>query len=105
MKAFDNMVDAINDLKARGFTTDFNLKENYIECSNSKRQLLPNEFDIMEVYRFEGMTNPDDQAILYAIESHDGLKGVLVNAYGVYADPISQALVAKLSTPVPDEKI
>ncbi len=105
MKNFDNMVDAINDLKARGYDLDFNLKENYLECANTKRQLSPHEFDIMEVYRFEGMTNPSDSSILYAIQSHDGLKGVLVNAYGVYADTVSQALVAKLNTPVPDEHI
>lgn len=105
MKTYDNMVDAINDLKTRGYDLDFNLKENYLECANIKRQLSPNEFDIMEVYRFEGMTNPSDNSILYAIQSHDGLKGVLVNAYGVYADAVSQALVTKLNTPVPDEHI
>ncbi len=105
MKSFDTLVDAINDLKARGFDRDFNLKENYIECSNSKRQLSPGEFDIVEVYRFEGMTNPSDQAILYAIKSHDGLMGTLVNGYGPTADPISQQLVAKLNTPIPDEHL
>jgi hypothetical protein len=98
MKAFNNMVDAINDLRARGFDMDFNLRETELECTTNGRNLSPDEFDIVEVFRFEGMTNPSDQSILYAIESHDGLKGVLVNGYGPSADPISQAMVAKLAT-------
>lgn len=98
MKAFNNMVDAINDLRARGFDMDFNLRENFVECTNNGRNIPPDEFEIKEVYRFEGMTNPSDQSILYAIESKDGLKGVLVNGYGPSADPISQAMVAKLAT-------
>jgi hypothetical protein len=97
MRAFNTLVDAINDLKARGYNRDFNLRETYIQCSESGTQLSPDEFEIMEVYRFEGMTDPDDQTVLYAIEGKNGMKGVLVNAYGPGADPISQQLVAKLT--------
>lgn len=97
MAAYTTLVEGINDLKKKGYDMDFNLRETYIECASTKQQLSPSEFEITEVHRFEGMTNPSDQTILYAIESKHGLKGVLINAYGVYADPISQELVAKLS--------
>ena len=83
-------------LKQRGDTRDFNLKEDVLECSEAGSRLSPKDFDIVEVYRFEGMTNPEDQAILYAIESKDGMKGVWVNGYGLYADPISAEMVEKL---------
>lgn len=98
MKSYDTLTEALADLKARGYDRDFNLRETCIECTNSKRQLSPADFEITEVYRFEGMTNPSDQSILYAIESHDGMKGTLVNAYGPDADPVSQELIAKLRT-------
>lgn len=97
MKQYATLVDALNDLRARGYTHDFNLRETCLECSQVRRTLQPEEFRIVEVYRFEGMSNPDDNTVLYAIESEDGLKGVLVNAYGVYADPLSSDMVAKLS--------
>jgi hypothetical protein len=42
-----------------------------------------------EFYRFEGMTNPDDSSILFAISSSDGLKGTLGDAYGVYAENLN----------------
>ncbi|MES2621919.1 MAG: phosphoribosylpyrophosphate synthetase [Bacteroidota bacterium] len=98
MKSYDTLTEALADLKTRGYDRDFNLRENCIECTNSKKQLSPADFEITEVYRFEGMTNPSDQSILYAIESKDGMKGTLVNAYGPDADPVSQELIAKLRT-------
>jgi hypothetical protein len=98
MKQYDSLVEALNDLKTRGYTIDFNLQEDCIYCGEHQLSLAPNEFDIDEVYRFEGMNDPDDNSVLYAISSHHGQKGVLVNAYGVDADSASAAMVAKLST-------
>lgn len=96
MKTFETLTEAINDLKARGYDRDFNLKEDCIECLHSKTQLAANEFEITETYHFDGSTDVDDEVVLYAIESKTGLKGTLVNAYGIYADSISDALIAKL---------
>jgi len=35
----------------------------------------------------KGASDPDDMAIVYGIESDDGERGIVVDAYGVYADP------------------
>jgi hypothetical protein len=99
MRQFETLTDALKNLSERGFTYNFNLAENCLECKEVNRIFYPDEFHIAEYYRFEGMTDPADSAVLYAIESHDGLKGVLVNAYGVYADVISANMVAKLRMP------
>lgn len=96
MYSYSTLTEALADLKNRGFDRDFNLKETYIQCSESGTQLNPDDFEIMEVYRFEGMTNPSDQTILYAIAGSNGMKGTMVSAYGIYADPISAELVQKL---------
>lgn len=95
MKTFDTLVEALDDLKERGFTTNFDLKQNCIECDN-KTRLEPKDFNVVEVYRFEGMTSVDDSSILFAIEANDGRKGVLIDAYGVYADNLTPELIAKL---------
>lgn len=95
-KHFFTLIDAINDLKGRGFNLDFNLKETYLDCPTIGRHLSPQDFEITETHHFDGQTDVDDEVILYAIESNDGLKGILVQAYGTYADPISADLVAKL---------
>ncbi|HWB62650.1 MAG TPA: hypothetical protein VG603_03995 [Chitinophagales bacterium] len=96
MKSYETITEAVADLKKRGYDRDFNLRETRIECTTSGKQLSPEEFEITEVYRFEGNTDPGDEMVLYAIESNDGMKGTLVNAFGPYSNPVSDALVAKL---------
>lgn len=96
MKNYNNLVDALQDLNARGFKIDFNLKPHCLECVALNLQLHPEDFEIMETYRFEGESSPDDNSVLYAIESKDGVKGILVDAYGTYAEAISPQMASKL---------
>ena len=96
MYSYDTLSEAMTDLKKRGYTIDFNLSFDRIICHETPINLMPAEFEIVEVYRFEGETNPSDSSILYAIESKHGDKGVLVNAYGVYSDSVSDEMVKKL---------
>ena len=96
MKNFDTLTEAVNDLKARGYDRDFNLRETCLECSATGTQLSPSEFEITETYRFEGETDPGDELVVYAIESKAGLKGTFVNAFGPYANTASDELIAKL---------
>ena len=49
-----------------------------------------------EVHRFEGNTDPEDESVLYAIRTPDGLHGTLVGAFGTYADEMSVEMSAKL---------
>lgn len=94
MYTYDTVSQAINGLKKRGFTEDFNLEENCIICHVGK--FGHSEFEITEVYRFEGESNPDDEAIVYAIESKGGVKGVLVNSYGYQSEAVSDEIAKKL---------
>ena len=98
MKQFETLTDALAELRERGYVYDFNLAGACLECKELNLSLHPEQFAIAEFYRFEGMTDPADNAILYAIKSDAGVKGVLVNAYGFYADTISADMVNKLRT-------
>ena len=95
MAVYDTVTQAVAELKKRGYTMDFNLKENCIVCHEEK--FNPNDFEIMEVYRFEGATDPADESIVFAIESNTGLKGILVSAFGVYSSPMNDEMIKKLS--------
>ena len=98
MKSYDTVTGALQDLKLRGFTIDFNIAFDKIICSKNETILNPNEFEIVEVYRFEGDSNPDDEDVVYAIESRDGkLKGSMTSAYGMYATTVSTEMLQKLS--------
>lgn len=60
-------------------------------------QLQPDEFEIDEVYRFQEMSDIDNESILYAISSKElQVKGLLVNAYSIYADSALTKLIEKL---------
>ncbi|MCU0432221.1 MAG: phosphoribosylpyrophosphate synthetase [Bacteroidia bacterium] len=97
MEAYATLSEAITALREKGYTEDFNLKQNCITCRSNSYQLLHDEFDVDQVFRFEDNTDPGDQAILYAISSHDKkLKGVLVNGYGIYSDEMTNEMAAKL---------
>jgi hypothetical protein len=95
MISYDTVSEAVNGLKKRGFDLDFNLQENCLICNGDKFDV--NDFEITEVYRFEGNSDPSDEAVVYAIESVRGEKGVLVNGYGISAEGIGAEMVKKLS--------
>ena len=98
MRNYDTVSTALNNLKERGYTTDFNIAFDKLICNETKACLNPHEFEITEVYRFEGESNPSDEAVIYAVESKDEkFKGTIVKAYGIYADPVSNEMVKKLS--------
>ena len=98
MQNYDTVSNALNSLKERGYTRDFNIAFDKLTCSETGECLDPTEFEITEVYRFEGESNPSDEAVVYAIESKDEkMKGAMVSAYGIYADNISNEMIKKLS--------
>ncbi len=72
MANYDTVSFALNSLKARSYTTDFNIALDKLICSETQVCLNPGEFKITEVYRFEGETNPSDEEVVYAVESKDG---------------------------------
>jgi hypothetical protein len=99
MYSYDTLSEAITDLQKRGYKGNLNLKNDVLACADTGLQLSPEEFHIDEVYRFEGETDPGDELILYAIGSEKyQYKGILVNAFGIYAEEPSSHLIAKLST-------
>jgi len=99
MHTYDTVVDAVTDLRKRGYKIDFNVAFDKLICTEDKHCLNPSEFEITETYRFEGDTNPSDEDVVYAIESKDGkLKGIITSAFGTYADSASTEMLKKLST-------
>jgi len=98
MRTYDTVTEALHDLKAQGYTLDFNLAFDKLLCPGKDICLQPGDFEITAMYRFEGDTNPDDEDVVYAVESKDGnLKGTITSAYGMYADALSTEMIRKLT--------
>jgi hypothetical protein len=97
MYTYETVVEAVNGLKQRGYTIDFNLEADRIFCPRTPLALKPNEFEIAEYYRFEGPSDPADEAAVYAIESRNGQKGILVTGFGISAEGVGEEMIEKLS--------
>ena len=97
MKYYGTLSEAIEDLKKRGYQEDFNIKPSSIECPALSLELHPENFRVDEFHRFEGMSSTDDNSIVFAISSNDGIKGTLVDAYGIYADNLTESMIKKLT--------
>lgn len=99
MRNYTTLSETINELAKRGYTSDFNIKGGCIECGKNMLSLKPDEFEIDEVFVFQEMSDLDNESILYAISSpHNNVKGVLVNAYGIYSDTATTELINKLES-------
>lgn len=77
----------IDELGHRGFTEHFMVADRRLRAVGSGKTFGAEGVVISEYHRFEGVSDPDDMAILYAIETRSGLRGTLVDAFGVYSDP------------------
>ncbi|MCT8340849.1 phosphoribosylpyrophosphate synthetase [Flavobacteriaceae bacterium TK19130] len=94
--SYSSLSVAIKDLQENGYKEDFNLVEEGIESKNLKKEWKAGQLDVKKYYRFEGMTNPGDNSILYVIETDDGTKGLLVDNYGAGEQNISPEMIQKL---------
>lgn len=83
---YATLSEAVSDLQSRGYTYEFNFDQACLFCEKISEKFVASDLMITSVYRFEGMSDPDDNVALYAIESNMGHKGLLIDAYGVYAD-------------------
>ncbi len=80
-KNYETLSGVMNRLNSEGFTENFKAEKNCIKAIYSKKEYAPEDLNIVETYRFEGMTNPADQSELFAIKTKDGIKGTLSMSY------------------------
>jgi hypothetical protein len=81
------LAGTVEQLARRGYTASFEPSAEGLRVAGRDRAYPVEELSIRESYRFEGASDPDDMSVVYAIEAADGTRGVLVDAFGAYADP------------------
>lgn len=97
MKQKGTLSETLNMLRLeKGYEEDFNLIDKKLKSEEEKQEFLKDDFVVDKVYRFEGPSNPGDEAIIYAISTSSGRKGVLVDGYDYSSGQISEALLKKL---------
>jgi hypothetical protein len=97
MPYMKSLVTCLNKMVKDGYTEDFRVTRTGLEALKHPKQYNHEEVQLLNSFRFEGVS-PDDNAILYIIQTCDGTKGTLIDAYGAYNDPLITEFIKKLKT-------
>lgn len=98
MPYMKSLATCLNKMVREGYTEDFQITEEGLESLHRQSHYKPEQIEIVNFFRFEGESDPDDNAILYVIETNDGTKGTLIDAYGVYNDPKISRFMKEVET-------
>lgn len=90
--------EAMNSQRAKGFTEDFNYSEGKFSITSRNEEYKPEDLTIIQTFRFEGISDPSDMEILYAIEANNGIKGLFIDAFGAYGAQDGQKLAASIKS-------
>ena len=90
MYHYATVTKALEELTEKGYIIDFNIEESKI-INN------PDDFEIVHIYRYEGQTDPGDEATVFGIKSKSGEKGVFVAGLAAFADKNAAMILNKLS--------
>jgi hypothetical protein len=83
-----SMVSCLSKVVDDGYKEDFVATREGLESSSTRKLYGPTEVKVVTSFRFEGFSDPLDSAVLYVIETADGVKGTLIDGCGTLADPI-----------------
>ena len=86
---YTTVIEALEDLKEKGFTYDFNIHQDDIKSN-------PHKFEVNHVYRYEGDTDPDEESVVYGISSDSGKKGVFVAGFSANSNNDAAVVLEKL---------
>lgn len=90
---YRTVAEAVDGLTKRGFAEQFRIEDGYLHGLETSETFPAADVIIREVHRFEGVSDPDNMAVVYAVETTNGIRGTLTDAFGVYSDPgMSEAL-------------
>lgn len=90
MYHYATVSEALDDLNEKGYTFDFNLHDEDIVKN-------PGRYEIEHIYRYEGDSNPDDEATVYGIKSNSGKKGVFVAGFAANSENDAARVLNEIS--------
>lgn len=82
----NTLTSCVNKVVKDGFSDSFNVTSRGLYSCSKENYYSPEQIKVINFYRFEGESDPADNAIMYVIETADGARGTLIDAYGPYAD-------------------
>jgi hypothetical protein len=97
MDAAETVLDAVRELEAHGYTGDLVVDAAGVRCGACGAQHEPEHLVVTHTYRFEGASDPDDEAIVFGVACPVcEARGIIVSAYGPGADPALFEVISRI---------
>lgn len=77
---YKNLSEALEALRAKGYTYSFNKKNDCLECKDLCVSYKLDELHVSEFYRFQEKQDAAGNAIVYGVQTQDGLKGLFIDS-------------------------
>ncbi|MEP7204214.1 MAG: hypothetical protein ABI894_16500 [Ilumatobacteraceae bacterium] len=78
----DTMSERMRQLDGAGWNEQLIVEGGRLTCGKCAESAGPDEARVNEVHRFEGVSDPGDESILFAISMPCGHRGTLATIYG-----------------------
>ena len=92
-------VNVLAELRKEGYTEEYLITEDkQMRAMDGKETYTPDQVRIVNFFRFEGESNPDDMSILYVLETDNGHKGTLTDAFGTYSDDTVESFMKQVKS-------
>jgi 2-methylisocitrate lyase-like PEP mutase family enzyme len=96
----ETIAEALRRLAASGYVDDFRAEPGGLRATSSGRLHAPDALRVDEIVRFEGESDPGDEAVVFALTAEaDGTKGTYTTAYGPEMDALDAEIVQRLKPP------
>lgn len=96
MPYMNTLTSVVNKAIKDGYTDSMKVTRSGLLDMTKDKTYQPNQIKVVDFYRFEGESDPADNTIMYKIETADGAKGTLIDAYGPYADESVNKFMAEV---------
>ncbi len=93
---YNTLSGAIEDLKVRGFSHNFRVNDQGELIETGEEHFEPSQVKLVEFHRFEGTSDPADMSILYVLETDSGVKGTVVDSFGVDGSELISTFMNKV---------
>ena len=95
MPHLNSLAMCLKKMVTEGYTEDFKITDEGLEGQHKHNHYPPEQVHIVNFFRFEGRSNPDDNAILYVIETNDGTKGTMIQNH-LFTDPAATQFMKRV---------
>ncbi len=96
--SMETLAEYLLEAMQQGYSGNFRVAGDRLIGWSAGKYYTSKDVSIVDFFRFESYADPQDSSILYLIETNDGLKGILMDAYGIYADSMISNFVNEIES-------